>query len=239
MDAAYTAAYADLYRRHWWWRVRERIVLDRIRLLLGERAHHARILDIGCGAGLLFDALEPLGHVEGVESDPIAVEQSGRWRSRIHVGALETFVTDGLFDVILALDVVEHVRNPDIMLRQAATFLARDGRMLITTPAFDWLWTSHDRLNHHVKRYTAGEMRDLVRAAGLAPIDTQYLFQSLVLPKLIVRTRETLRPSLPSVPHVPSRALNRGLETWFRIENSIAGRLPFGSSVMTVASAAK
>ena len=62
----------------------------------------------------------------------------------------------GPFDVILALDVVEHVRNPDIMLRQAARLLARDGRMLITTPAFDWLWTSHDRLNHHVKRYTAG-----------------------------------------------------------------------------------
>ena len=236
MDAAYTAAYADLYRRHWWWRVRERIVLDRIRLVLGDRAHHARILDIGCGAGLFFDALEPLGHVEGVESDPIAVEQSGRWRSRIHVGELETFVSDGPFDVILALDVVEHVRNPDIMLRQAATFLARDGCMLITTPAFDWLWTSHDRLNHHVKRYTAREMRALVRAAGLAHIDTQYLFQSLVLPKLIVRTREMLRPSVPSVPQVPPRALNRALETWFHVENAIAGWLPFGSSVMVVAS---
>lgn len=236
MDASYTAAYADLYRRHWWWRVRERILLDRIHELLGDRSPHARILDIGCGAGLFFDALEQFGHVEGIESDRIAVEQSGRWRSRIHIGELATFTADAPFDVILALDVVEHVRNPETMLRQAARFLAPDGRMLITTPAFDWLWTSHDRLNHHVKRYTAGEMRDLIRAAGLDSIDTRYLFQSLVVPKMLVRAREALRPSAPSVPRVPPQGLNRVLEAWFRTEHALAGWLPFGSSVMAVAS---
>jgi 2-polyprenyl-3-methyl-5-hydroxy-6-metoxy-1,4-benzoquinol methylase len=239
MDAAYTTAYADLYRRHWWWRVRQRILLDKIRTLVGSRTHNARILDVGCGAGLFFDALEQFGYVEGIESDPIAVEQSGRWKRRIHLGELDTFVADEAFDVILALDVVEHVRNPEIMLRQAARFLARDGRMLITTPAFDWLWTSHDELNHHVKRYTAAEMRELVRKAGLQPIETRYLFQSLIVPKLLVRTREALRPTSSSVPRVPSGALNRALETWFRSENAVAGWLPFGSSVMAVATTVK
>lgn len=239
MESAYTTAYADLYRQHWWWRVRERILLDKIRRLLGSRMHDARILDIGCGAGLFFNALEQFGYVEGIESDPIAVEQSGRWRRRIHAGELNTFVAADPFDIVLALDVVEHVRNPETMLRQAARFLASDGRMLITTPAFDWLWTSHDELNHHVKRYTAAEMRELVRAAGLEPIETRYLFQSLIVPKLLVRTREALRTSRASVPHVPPGALNRALETWFRSENAIAGRLPFGSSVMAIASAEK
>lgn len=238
MDADYAAAYADLYRRHWWWRVRERILLDRIRDLLGDRVPHARILDIGCGAGLFFDALEQFGHVEGIESDPIAVEQSGRWRGRIHPGDLETFGADRTFDVILALDVVEHVRNPEIMLSRAARFLARDGHMLITTPAFDWLWTSHDRLNRHVKRYTAAEMRALVRKAGLEPVQTRYLFQSLVVPKLFVRVKEAMRPAAPSVPRVPPPALNRALQAWARSENAIAGWLPFGSSVMAVASVA-
>lgn len=235
MDASYTAAYADLYRRHWWWRVREGILLDKIRELAGDRSGQMRILDVGCGAGLFFDALEQFGRVEGVEADPIAVGQSGKWRSRIHLGQLDTFLPDAPFDVILALDVVEHVPNPDTLLRQAAGFLARDGRMLITTPAFNWLWTSHDRLNHHVKRYTASEVRDLVRRAGLDPIDTRYLFQSLVAPKLLVRMAEALRPSAPSVPQVPMPALNRVLETWFRAEHAIAGWLPFGSSVMAAA----
>ena len=235
MEEAYTAAYADLYRRHWWWRVREDILLDRIRDLAGARTRDVRILDVGCGAGLFFDALERFGHVEGVESDPIAVEQSGRWRSRIHLGQLDTYTPSAPFDVILALDVIEHVLNPHLMLQQAAKFLVRDGRMLITTPAFNWLWTSHDRLNHHVKRYTASEMRDLLRKAGLEPIDTRYLFQSLVAPKLLVRLAETLMPSPPSVPRVPPRALNHALETWFRAEHAVAGWLPFGSSVLAAA----
>jgi SAM-dependent methyltransferase len=236
MDPAYTAAYADLYRRHWWWRVRERILLDRIRDFATDRVQTPRILDLGCGAGLFFDALEQIGHVEGIESDPIAVEQSGRWRKRIHLGDLETFEADQAFDVILALDVVEHVRTPGVMLRQAARLLGPNGRMVITAPAFDWLWTSHDRLNHHVKRYTAAEMRDLVRTAGLDPIVTQYLFQSLVVPKLIVRTREAFHQTAPSVPKVPPDVLNRALEWWYRAENAAAGWLPFGSSVMAVAS---
>jgi SAM-dependent methyltransferase len=234
MEAAYTAAYADLHRRHWWWRVRERILLDRIRELRGDRARSARILDIGCGAGLLFDALEQFGHVEGIESDRIAVEQSGRWRSRIHLGTLDTFTADSAFDLILALDVVEHVRTPETMLRQAARLLAPDGRMLITTPAFQWLWTSHDTLNHHFKRYTAAEMRRVGRNAGLEPIETRYLFQSLIVAKLLVRAREALRPSLDSVPRIPTPMLNRALERWFRAENAVAGWLPFGSSVMAI-----
>lgn len=238
MEAAYTAAYADLYRRHWWWRVREQMLLDSIRTLLGERSGNARILDVGCGAGLFFDALERFGHVEGIESDPVAVRQSGRWRSRIHAGKIETFHADDPFDVILALDVVEHVRNPEVMLRQAARLLASHGSMLITTPAFDWLWTSHDQLNHHVKRYTAAELRDLVRRAGLETRETRYLFQSLVVPKLLVRVKEAWSGSEPQLPHIPSAAANHALEAWFRAEHAIAGWLPFGSSVMAIASAA-
>jgi 2-polyprenyl-3-methyl-5-hydroxy-6-metoxy-1,4-benzoquinol methylase len=238
MEAAYAAAYADLYRRHWWWRERERILLDTIRELLGDRVPRARILDVGCGAGLFFDALEPLGHVEGIESDPITLEQSGRWRSRIHAGDITTFAPDRPFDLILALDVVEHIANPEGMLSHASRFLARDGRMLVTTPAFDWLWTSHDRLNHHIRRYTAAELRALLVKAGLRPIQTRYLFQSLVLAKLLVRAREAMQPAGASVPRVPPQIVNRALQAWSRSENAIAGWLPFGSSIMAIASAA-
>lgn len=236
MEATYAEVYPDLYRRHWWWRVREGILLERIHELLGSRAHDARILDVGCGAGLFFDALEQFGRVEGIESDPIAVAQSGKWRSRIHLGNVETFTSDKPFDVILALDVLEHIRNPAIVLRHAARLLASDGRMVITTPAFDWLWTSHDTLNHHVKRYTAPEMRSLIQEAGLHPIDTRYLFQSLIVPKLFVRAMEALHPVRPSVPRIPPASINRAVERWFRTEHAIAGWLPFGSSVMSVAS---
>jgi len=96
MQSDYITAYSDLYRRHWWWRVREEILLKEVRQILGHRTG-ARILDIGCGAGLFFDALEVFGHAEGVESDRIAVEQSGRWRNRIHLGDLDTEIGRDLF----------------------------------------------------------------------------------------------------------------------------------------------
>ncbi len=235
MDATYAAAYARLYREHWWWRVREGILLRTIRQILGARSRDARILDVGCGAGLFFDALEAFGHVEGIEADRVAVEQSGRWRDRIHLGALATFRSHAAYHLILLLDVLEHVEHPEILLRQGAAMLAPGAAVLVTVPAFDWLWTSHDDLNHHVKRYSAKEMRRLLRNAGFEVEETRYLFPSLVLPKLLIRAREALAPSSASVPRVPGRLLNRALAGWFRAETLIAGWLPFGSSLLVVA----
>jgi 2-polyprenyl-3-methyl-5-hydroxy-6-metoxy-1,4-benzoquinol methylase len=235
MEADYIAAYTRLYREHWWWRVREQILMAKVRESLNGRAPHARILDIGCGAGVFFDALEQFGEVEGVESDPVAIAQSGRWRGRIHAGELDELYSPGhSFDLILLLDVLEHVRRPDQVLRRATTLLAPEGRIIATVPAFNWLWTSHDELNHHLKRYNASEMRALMKGAGLAVIETRYLFQSLLLAKLLVRAREILVPSEPGVPEIPSRSLNSALQVWYRSEYAVAGWLPFGSSVIAV-----
>jgi 2-polyprenyl-3-methyl-5-hydroxy-6-metoxy-1,4-benzoquinol methylase len=235
MQTEYLAAYRDLYRRHWWWRVREGILLREVQQLLHGRHARARILDVGCGAGLFFDALEPFGDVEGIESDRDAVEQSGRWRPRIHLGGIETFASRGEFDLVLMLDVLEHVPNPDAMLRHAATLLAPKGQLLITVPAFDALWTSHDEINGHVKRYAAREVRQLVQHAGLNVVNTRYLFQSLTLLKLAVRAKEAVIRPENAVPQVPASPLNAALQAWFRAEHRVAGWLPFGSSVMAIA----
>ncbi len=238
MEATYTAAYSQLYREHWWWRVREQILLGKVHdVLAGSR--DARILDIGCGAGLFFDTLAAFGHVEGIESDPMAVAQSERWRGRIHLGELATFRSDGGYDLILMLDVLEHTQQPELLLRQSVGLLVPGGAMVITVPAFDWLWTSHDDLNHHVKRYTAAEMARLVRAAGLDILEQRYLFQSLILPKLYVRAIEALSASSAAIPRIPPRLLNLGLAAWFRCEHAIAGWLPFGTSVMVISRRAK
>ena len=77
MDNVYAAAYPDLYRKHWWWRVREEILLDRIAALLRD-VPRARILDVGCGAGLFFDALQRFGEVEGIESDATRCRERGK-----------------------------------------------------------------------------------------------------------------------------------------------------------------
>lgn len=235
MEADYSAAYARLYREHWWWRVRETILVEKLRELL-KGMPTARILDVGCGEGVFFDALEEFGCPEGLESDRAAVERSGRWRSRIVVGELDvTFVPGHPFDLILMLDVLEHVQHPEPVLRRAVDLLTPAGRVLATVPAFDCLWTSHDDINHHVKRYTSKEIRALMNRAGLRVDETHYLFQSLVVPKLLVRAKEALAPARGGIPRIPSPAINRALQAWFRSEHAVAGWLPFGSSVMAVA----
>jgi SAM-dependent methyltransferase len=235
MDAQYAAAYADLYRNHWWWRVRERILLARIQRLVAG-ATPARILDVGCGAGLFFDRLAQFGHIEGIESDVSAVTRSGRWSAHIVAGELDdTYRPSAPFDLILMLDVLEHVQRPEALLRRAAEILKPEGRILTTVPAFSWLWTAHDELNHHVRRYTAGELRDLIRSAGLVPLDTSYLFQSLVLPKLVVRAKETIGSRSPDIPRIPGTAVNTSLQAWCWAEHRFVGWLPVGTSVMAIA----
>src|SRR5947207_3124809 len=113
MDVQYAAAYPELYHRHWWWRVREEILLRKIRRILPD-GHDARILDVGCGSGLFFDRLEQFGYVEGVEADQAAVERSGRWRNRIAVGNLDaTYSPAARYDLILMLDVLEHIHDTE------------------------------------------------------------------------------------------------------------------------------
>ena len=235
MDARYVAAYPHLYRSHWWWRAREHILLRTIRRLL-EGVSHPRILDVGCGAALFFDALQQFGRVEGIEADPVAVAQSGRWRDQIVVGELDdSYAPAAPFDLVLVLDVIEHMANPEPLLRRAGEILAPGGCILITVPAYDWLWTRHDDLNEHVRRYTAAEMRHLLLRAGLVQLENGYMFQALVFAKLLVRFREWATAAPAGVPRVPSAFLNRAAQTWFKAEHSLLGWLPFGASLVAVA----
>jgi 2-polyprenyl-3-methyl-5-hydroxy-6-metoxy-1,4-benzoquinol methylase len=236
MDDAYAAAYPDLYRRHWWWRVRERILLDKVSRLLAGRDRPARILDVGCGAGLFFDALEQFGHVEGIESDEWAVEHSGKWRPLIHAGILDAgFNPANGYDAILMLDLLEHVDAPDQVLRDGRRLLNPGGRLIITVPAFNWLWTMHDDLNHHVRRYTADQIAKAVAAAGLEVTDSTYLFQSLVLPKILIRIKERTLGGRATVPTIPANTINSALQSFFRTEYVLARWLPFGTSLLVVA----
>ena len=219
MRSEYSAAYPGLYTSHWWWRVREKILLKTISGLLSNHHGAAKILDVGCGAGLFFDALSGYGDVHGVESDVSAVERSGRWRDRILVDELDDrFTRETPFDLILMLDVLEHVRDPQNLLRCAVDILAPGGRVLITVPAFRWLWTANDDMNEHITRYTAQEIQHVVHQAGLAVTSVSYLFQSLVMPKLAVRASEALMRRKARLPRVPAPALNSILQKWFRTE---------------------
>src|SRR4029077_1835982 len=106
----------------------------------------------------------------------------------------------------------------------------------ITVPAFPALWTAHDDLNRHVVRYTRRTFARTAERAGLRIEGTRYLFQWLILPKLLVRAKERAFGARPHPPSVPPRWVNETLRGLTRLESATYGRLPlpFGSSLLVV-----
>jgi 2-polyprenyl-3-methyl-5-hydroxy-6-metoxy-1,4-benzoquinol methylase len=241
MDAEYGARYAELYRRHWWWRARERVILDALHRHQPRAGWH-NILDVGCGDGLLFDELEKLSGaqlVEGVEPAAALVSPDTSRRARIHVQPFDASFDFGRrYSLILMLDVLEHLSDPSAALRHATELLEPDGILLATVPSLMSLWTRHDDHNHHYIRYDKAHFRALVTDAGLCLDECRYFFHWMVAAKLATRLKEALIPGKPLPPSVPPSALNEGIYALSRLEERVMAllrlRMPFGSSLLAV-----
>lgn len=239
MDAAYRAAYGRLYREHWWWRARERL-LERELSRLSAGARFGRILDVGCGDGLFFPVLERFGEPSGVEADEGLLTPEGPYRSRIYAGPLDDrYQPEARFGLVLALDVVEHVTDAPAFLSRVNGLLEPGGWFVATVPALRALWTSHDTLNAHVTRYRRDEFAALVAGAGLEVVHARYCFVWLALAKLAVRAAEAVVPRAPRPPGIPPGPINKLLEGICLAEQAVLGRAqaPFGSSVLLIARA--
>jgi len=238
VDPEYGKQYRMLYERHWWWRARERIVLKEIHGL-NPTGPWGPILDVGCGDALFFPKLSALGDVQGVESDKSLVSPRSSERWKIHLRSFDpTFHPKEAFDLILLLDVLEHMKNPVLALSHALDLLAPGGKLLVTVPAFPVLWTSHDEANHHYLRYTYSSFGKLAEEAGMRILRRRYLFHWMFGPKLIQRGIEQVfgKGREPQSPSIPPRWVGRFLESLCVAESAVLGPLsiPFGSSLLVV-----
>lgn len=237
MDPEYAARYRRLHANHWWWRAREAFIIDVLERRRGAGPADGRILDVGCGDGLLFERLSRYGEVEGVEPDRASVTPDGRWSSRITVGPFDdTFDPGHRFAQVLMLDVLEHVADPSAMLRRAMEVLEPGGFAIVTVPALPALWTRHDVLNHHHVRYTRTALEARAVEAGARVESARYFFHWLAPVKLAVRLKESLVRDEPRSPEIPPRWLNAALASLSRAEQLTVSRLPvpFGSSLLAV-----
>lgn len=236
MDPDYGAAYEDLYRRHWWWRARERL-LERTLSRFAPVTGWESILDVGCGNGLAFDFLRRFGkEVRGIELDAELVSGDGPDRDLIHVGPLdETYEPPFSFSLITMLDVLEHIENPLPVLERARSVACAEASLLVTVPAFRGLWTSHDEMNRHYTRYTRSTLKEIVGSSGVNVLHLEYFFHWLAPAKLAVQAKERLTgPARATVPTVPPGPVNRLLYGVSRCEQMIpsAVKPPFGSSLI-------
>ncbi len=240
MDAKYGEAYRELFEKHWWWRSRNELIVDRLREL--RSPDWKRVLDIGCGDALFFDRLAEFGEVEGVEPCPELVNPQNPHRNRIQICPFDVSFRPGKqYSLILMLDVLEHLQHPEAALRHALDLLLPSGLVILTVPAFKVLWTYHDDLNHHLTRYTKRSFRRIARQAGLEIREARYLYHWTWPVKLGVRALEGLAQTKSNPPRIPPSWANEALFRLSRFEQKTLSALPmpFGSSLLVVAGKAQ
>jgi 2-polyprenyl-3-methyl-5-hydroxy-6-metoxy-1,4-benzoquinol methylase len=245
VEAHLYEAHDRLEASHWWFEGRRRVIDAVLRRWLEPREGRT-LLDVGCGTGGMFPLLQRFGRVEGAE---YAAEARERARAKfpgvpVSPCALPAQLPAGAWDVVTAFDVVEHVAEAVESLAAMRARLAAGGQLVLTVPAFQFLWSQHDQANHHLRRYTRGLLARQLEAAGLRLTYASY-FNTLLFPVVAaVRAVHRLLPALEGparadlAPSPP--AVNWVLTGLFGAEAGVVSRvpLPYGVSLIAVASAA-
>ncbi len=228
---------AELDELHWWYRARRDILADLIarRIALPDGA---RILEIGCGTGHNLAMLGRFGRVDAIEVDGAARDMASRRLGRAVMDAplpALTAIAAGAYDISAILAVLEHVGADEAALTGMAAKLKPGGRILITVPAHPWMWSAHDVVNHHQRRYTKATLRDVIARAGLT-LDMMSYFNSLLFPlAAAARLAGRLTGKEDSDDRLPPRALNALFEKLFGLERYALGRVPFPPGVSLAA----
>ncbi|HEY6048907.1 MAG TPA: class I SAM-dependent methyltransferase, partial [Sphingomicrobium sp.] len=147
---------AELDERHWWYRARREILAELVRREVAP-PKDAAVLEIGCGTGHNLAMLSQFGEVDALELDDearaIAEKRLGRTVMRAPLPELEG-VPDRHYDLIGAFDVIEHIDDDAAALASIAGKLKPGGKFVMTVPAHQWMWSAHDTVNHHKRRYS-------------------------------------------------------------------------------------
>ncbi|HET7120236.1 MAG TPA: class I SAM-dependent methyltransferase [Solirubrobacterales bacterium] len=189
------SAYRDHFEvedRHWWYRGRWAVVEALLTHL--ELPPRPRILDAGCGTGGNLRKFDRIGVATGVEMSPEAIGFCReRGLERVHQAGLEELpFEDASFDLLAATDVLEHVAAEQQALGELRRVAAPGAALLLTVPAYEWLWSEEDVNLHHHRRYTRRRLRKAVVEAGWEPLFSTY-FNSLLLPPIALAKK--LRPA--------------------------------------------
>jgi SAM-dependent methyltransferase len=226
--------------RHWWYRGRRR-VLERVIADLRLPAR-ARILDAGCGSGRNMVELARHGTVTGVElsNTSVALARERAAGEVIEGSVLEMDFAPDSFDLAVSLDVIEHLEDDLAAMRELRRVVAPGGSLLVTVPAYQWLWSGHDEINQHHRRYTRRTLQRVAEEAGWKQARTTY-FNSLLLPAaILLRVLERLNTKTTESSldlWVPPAPMNWLLERPLALEAALigrGGRIPAGLSLLAV-----
>ena len=248
MDLSYEAKYHQLEEQHWWFASRRDAVYDLVHGL--KLLPQATILEIGCSGGPLMQRLRAAGYanVTGIDVSGPAIELA-QARGVPHVAVMDGAAlefADARFDLVIASDVLEHIEDEARALREWARVLRPGGWLLVFVPAHAYLWSEHDVVNHHFRRYSRRGLVGALERAGLHVRRSSFWNAAMYLPTAALRLGKRLvqGPASPEIKpgatgdlyHFPGPA-NHLLLAWVKGENRLLRRLnlPLGVSVFALA----
>ncbi len=241
MDKQYELKYHDLEVGGWWFKARREMVHS----FIGKLDPGKKVLDIGCSSGVLMQELQAKG-VSDIKGIDISEEAIRKCQAK---GLAETFVMDAAkvdfpdesFDLLIASDCMEHIKNDEQALVEWLRILKPEGKLILFVPAFQFLWTKHDDINHHFRRYTQGNLGNKINAAGFTLLRKGYWNIALFIPIALLRFIKQMFPEKPGAKHddlgKSGSLVNMVLLNFLRIENILVRYIhfPFGVSTFAVA----
>jgi SAM-dependent methyltransferase len=240
VDAGYYATLNGVQEQHWWYAARRRILEQVLRRVHDEGVPEGTLYDLGCGVGANLGVLEKFGPAVGVDGSPEAVafcHERGHRNVRLEDLNRLQGVPDGSARVVVLADVIEHLDDERPCLEAARRALAPNGALIVTVPAYMFLWSPADEINHHRRRYTAEQLRKVI--APLFEIQHLTYFNTLLF-GLVLSGRvmeKVLRRPGDDMASIPGALVNNVLRETFGAEASIVPRvsLPFGVSILCIA----
>lgn len=184
MEKNFATRYGDLEKWHWWFRGRRKILDGILKREFGD-GRSAAILSVGCGPAEGLQWLVPYcgnaGKVVGLDTDVIHAQPTPA-NVEFVVGSLEeTSLPEHSFDLVLALDVLEHLNDDLAGLQKISSLIKPGGLLLVTVPALPSLWGAQDVVSHHLRRYTRRSLAALLAAGNLRKCQITY-FNSILFP---------------------------------------------------------
>lgn len=222
---------------HWWFMGRREICKTIIRKI--TNAENLKILEVGCGTGGNLDFLSGFGNVSAFEMDPVALSLAKQKNPNCNIlqGSCPSNIpyASEKFDLICLFDVLEHIEDDEETLKILKNMLKENGVLILTVPAYQWLYGPHDKFLHHKRRYTLTKLCELAKFAGLKTSKASY-FNTFLFPiAAIARVKDKLSSNEQSTgTNKPQNLINKFLYAIFSMERHFLKRINFHFGVSII-----